>query len=72
VHEKIMNSVKLNIQGMTCGHCTAAVEKALMAVEGVEMVEVTLEPGGALVKGSTNVDALIHAVEEEGYEAQLV
>jgi copper chaperone len=50
----------------------AAVEKALMAVEGVELVEVTLEPGGALVKGAANVDALIHAVEEEGYEAQVV
>lgn len=67
-----MNSVNLSIQGMTCGHCMAAVEKALMAVEGVELVEVTLEPGGAVVKGAANVDALIHAVEEEGYEAQVV
>ncbi len=67
-----MNSVNLIIQGMTCSHCTAAVEKALMSVEGVEQVKVTLEPGGAVVKGSANRDALIHAVEEEGYEARVV
>jgi len=36
--------VALAITGMTCGHCVAAVKKALAAVPGVEAVEVTLSP----------------------------
>lgn len=66
-----MNTVHLNIEGMTCGHCTSAVEKALKAVEGVEQVEVSLEPGNAVVKGSADPDSLIQAVVEEGYEARV-
>ncbi|MBS1244912.1 MAG: Heavy-metal-associated domain, partial [Deltaproteobacteria bacterium] len=34
--------VALAITGMTCGHCVAAVKKALAAMPGVEEVEVTL------------------------------
>lgn len=66
-----MSTVHLNIEGMTCGHCTAAVEKALKSVEGVEQVEVSLEPGKAVVKGSADPDSLIQAVVEEGYEARV-
>jgi len=36
--------VALAITGMTCGHCVAAVKKALAAVPGVDAVEVTLSP----------------------------
>ncbi|MDQ7075122.1 MAG: cation transporter [Gammaproteobacteria bacterium] len=59
----------LNITGMSCGHCTAAVEKALLAVAGVESVTVDLETNSATVDGSAAVDVLIAAVVEEGYEA---
>jgi copper chaperone len=65
-----MNTVHLSIKGMTCGHCTAAVEKALKAVDGVEQVEVSLDPGEAVVKGSADLDALVRAVVEEGYAAR--
>ena len=41
--------VTLAITGMTCGHCVAAVKKALAAVPGVETVEVTLSPPRAAV-----------------------
>ncbi|MDQ7015964.1 MAG: cation transporter [Gammaproteobacteria bacterium] len=59
----------LNITGMSCGHCTAAVEKALLAVAGVESVTVDLETNSATVDGSAAVEVLIAAVVEEGYEA---
>jgi copper chaperone len=61
----------LKITGMTCGHCVAAVTKALQKVAGVEHAEVTLEPGQAVVDGNADNDALIAAVKEEGYEAEL-
>jgi copper chaperone len=65
-------SIELNVTGMTCGHCKAAVETALKNVEGVNLVQVDLASGKASVEGAhVNSDALIAAVIEEGYSAQL-
>jgi copper chaperone len=65
-------SIELNVTGMTCGHCKAAVETALKNVEGVNLVQVDLASGKASVEGAhVNTNALIAAVLEEGYSAQL-
>jgi copper chaperone len=66
------NTTELKIDGMTCGHCVAAVTKALQAVPGVERAEVSLAEGRATVthEGSLDTKALIAAVEEEGYSAK--
>ncbi|GHE06196.1 heavy metal binding protein [Defluviimonas sp. 20V17] len=66
-----MSETKLKITGMTCGHCQRAATKALEGVSGVESVEVTLEPGAAVVTGAADPAALIEAVREEGYEAEV-
>jgi copper chaperone len=64
--------IELDISGMTCNHCVAAVRKALAAVDGVEeVVEVTLEPGSATLKGSATPQAVIAAVKEAGYQASV-
>jgi copper chaperone len=63
--------IELEITGMTCGHCKAAVENALKSVAGVSDVSVQLEAGKASVKGQTDVAALIAAVAEEGYQARV-
>ncbi len=64
--------IQLNVSGMTCGHCKAAVEGALKGVSGVEEVQVDLEGGKAEIQGQHfDVDALIAAVLDEGYEAQV-
>lgn len=65
-------AVTLNVVGMTCHHCVHAVTKALQAVAGVEKVSVSLDAGRAHVEGNANPPALIRAVEEEGYKAQVV
>jgi copper chaperone CopZ len=62
--------VELAITGMTCGHCVAAVKKALAAVPGVETVEVTLSPPRAVIdcdSSRTTVEMLMKATAEEGY-----
>ena len=66
-------SIELNVTGMTCGHCKAAVEGALKQVSGVSAVAVNLEQGKAIVEGE-HLDSgqLIAAVIEEGYAAQAV
>ncbi len=40
-----METVSLNVQGMTCGGCVASVTRVLKAVPGVDDVAVTLQPG---------------------------
>ncbi|MFD2608220.1 heavy-metal-associated domain-containing protein [Deinococcus taklimakanensis] len=62
---------ELNITGMSCGHCVSAVEKALKAVPGVQGVQVTLQPGKAVVEGNASAQDMIAAVKEEGYAAEI-
>lgn len=58
------------IEGMACGHCKAAVEKALGALDGVAEVEVSLEEKSAKLSLDKNLDdsLLKNAVEDAGYE----
>lgn len=58
------------VEGMSCGHCTARVQKALEAVEGVASVEMSLEEKSAVVALDREVpeEALKEAVTEAGYE----
>jgi copper chaperone CopZ len=59
----------LSIKGMSCGHCSARVEKALNAIDGVE-AKVNLESNSATVNLSKEVsdEALKAAVDHVGYE----
>lgn len=65
-----MKKVTLNVSGMTCGHCEKAVKGALLAVEGVENVDVELKTGKVEVQAEDKVSeqALKNAVEEQGYD----
>lgn len=62
--------VTLSVSGMTCQNCVKHVTHALEAVPGVQGVAVDLASGTAKVEGTPDVQALIAAVEEEGYEAK--
>ncbi len=59
----------ISINGMTCGHCQAAVEKALNAIDGVE-AKVNLNKKTATVTLAKPVadETLKNAVTEAGYE----
>lgn len=63
---------QMKIDGMTCDHCTARVARALGEVEGVEQIEVELEPGGArfITEGDDEVLSaqVTEAVEDAGYD----
>jgi len=66
-----MGQVRLHIEGMTCGHCVAAVKGALQAVAGVESADVNLERKEGIVTGAASTDELLKAVRGEGYKASL-
>ena len=65
--------VRLEIEGMSCGHCVAAVRRALEGVPGAEIEEVQI--GSATVRidpARVSSDSLVDAVSDEGYAAQAV
>ena len=68
-----MNTVELDVQGMTCGSCVKHVTKALQSVPGVNRVDVDLANGRASVAGDLPSGAapLIAALALEDYPAQL-
>ena len=62
--------IVLQVEGMSCGNCVAAVTTALTAVCGVEkVVEVSVERKEARVQGSPDPDALVAAIDEAGFDA---
>ena len=66
-----MTVIKLAIEGMTCGHCAMHVKQALLKVPGVDAAEVDLQAKEATVQGRADIQALLDAIEAEGYSAKL-
>lgn len=68
--EKEGHTVTLKIRGMMCGHCEAAVRKALEAIPGVASAAADHEKSIAVVDLAVPVDeeAFKKAIEDEGYE----
>ncbi len=64
-----MKTTLLHIEGMSCGHCSATVEKALNTLEGVN-ASVDLSKKTATVTHPDNLstDVLAKAVRDAGYE----
>ena len=56
----------ISIKGMSCAHCSARVEQALNALEGVT-ASVELKKKRAIVSGDVSDDVLKKAVEDAGY-----
>ena len=63
----------LNVEGMSCNHCTATVKKALEGLDGVKEADVSLEEKNAKVELDKDVadEALVKAVEDAGYSAKI-
>ena len=58
----------LTISGMSCEHCTNYVTKVLNEMEGIHVMDITLE--GALIDTNLSVteDKIKEAIDEAGYE----
>ncbi len=66
-------SIRLMIDGMHCERCVQSVSALLLAVPGALEVEVTLDPGGALVSYDAtlcSLDALRRAIENAGFDVR--
>jgi Cu+-exporting ATPase len=68
-----MNTFSLHVEGMDCGGCVGAVERALQLVPGVVKARADLAGKRATVEAAETVTAadLVNAVERAGYEARV-
>ncbi len=65
-----METLTLEVEGMSCSHCVNTVSRTLRETPGVHTAEVDLSSGKAVVTGSNLVaEQLVAAVESVGYRA---
>ena len=60
---------KFNVPDMSCGHCTAAIEKAVTAADEGADLEFDLETHTVTVSSTLDDAALAGILEKEGYPA---
>ncbi len=68
-----METTTLNVKGMTCGHCVAAVEGNVGKLDGVSSVKVDLGKGTADVtfdQEKVSLTAIKEEIEEQGYDVE--
>lgn len=60
----------IKIDGMGCQHCVNRVTEALSSIDGVDVLEVSLENKSATVDVNENITdkILMEAIDEEGFE----
>jgi copper chaperone len=68
-----MTTTTYSVNGMTCGHCSAAVTEELSKLTGVQQVSIDLNAGGTSAVHVTSEAGLDEAtvreaVDEAGYE----
>jgi copper chaperone len=62
--------MEINVKGMSCGHCAAAVTKALEALPGVSQVQVDLSTGRVSFASAGPIprEELARVIKAAGYE----
>jgi copper chaperone len=69
-----METIRVQVVGMTCQGCVRSVKRVLEAVPGVAQADVSLEQGEAIVRfdpAAASPARLTQAVEDAGYRARL-
>ncbi|MCA9258403.1 MAG: permease, partial [Planctomycetales bacterium] len=59
-----LTELAVDVDGMTCGNCTARLQRVLTSLPGVEAAQVTLQPGRAVVRGDVSPTTVRAAIEE--------
>ena len=60
----------IKIDGMGCQYCVNRINEVLSAIDGVDVLEVSLEDKSATVdvENSITDETLMNAIDEEGFE----
>ncbi len=68
-----MQTVLLNVEGMSCSHCEKAVKQAVGALNGVKNVAVSLKDKTVTVEhdpAKATLEQIKHEIEDQGYEVK--
>ena len=65
-----MSHHQFQVQGMSCGHCVAAIEQALQQLDPKAQVQVELARGQVQVDSEQPREALAAAIVDAGYTLQ--
>lgn len=60
---------KFNVPEMSCGHCKAAVERAVSSIDEIADLEFDMEARTVEIDSDVDDAGLIAAIKVEGYEA---
>ncbi len=62
--------MEIMVKGMSCGHCAAAVTKALGALPGVSQVQVDLGTGRVIFENANPIpkEELARVIKAAGYD----
>ena len=61
---------RFNVNGMTCGHCTSAIEKAIKSIDPQAEVSTDIEHAEVTVRSQGNEGRIRNATREAGYDKQ--
>lgn len=60
---------KFSVPEMSCGHCTAAIEKQVKAADAAADVACNLDDRTVTIDSALSAEALAAAIKEAGYES---
>lgn len=66
-----LQTVKLNVEGMSCNHCVNAIMQAVGTMDGVNQVVVSLEEKTVTAEfdpGKTSEQQIKDAITDQGYD----
>lgn len=66
-----INETRFSVKGMKCGGCVTKATEAVSKLPGYQASEFDLKTASAVVKGSVDPQAVIKALTQVGYPAQV-
>jgi copper chaperone len=66
-----MTQITLSVPDISCGHCKSSIEGAVAPIDGVETAVVTIDDRNVAIEydgSETTMDAIVAAIDEQGYE----
>jgi len=65
------NMTTFNVPKMSCGHCTAAIEKGIKGADQAAEVACDLDAKSVAVQSALGNDVLLAAIKDAGFEASV-
>ncbi len=65
------SGIRFSVKGMKCGGCVAKATEAVSKLPGYQASEFDLKTASAVVKGSVDPRAVVKALSQVGYPAEV-